>query len=224
MDEFTSGQVSGLYARLLSKPLSDVIRRLGARGRIHPDFDLISAKLEANAYLTPFDFSLDVRCLFTSAQKVASDQRNAVLAVSDLSNWFEKHLHRLARSDEEALHYKLNRQRLKVQTIRRAMSLAAAKMAPTIEQLVAPETKPPKHAPAPLINEVQQLLSEATTPEVQLRLLSVLKRHFPNFDPAATVTLQAGDISLRCAEEMKEVLRQAQQQRERMTRAHARDE
>jgi hypothetical protein len=175
-------------------------------------------------YLTPFDFSLDVRCLFMSAQKVAGDRRNAVLAISDLSNWFEKHLHRLARSSEEALQYQLNRQRVKIQTIRRPMSLAAAKIAPAVDQLVAPETRPPKHAPVPLINEVQQLLSEATTSEVQLRLLSVLKTHFPNFDPAMTVTLQAGDISLRCAEEMKEVLRQAQQQRERMTRAQARDD
>jgi hypothetical protein len=48
MDGFTSGQVTALYARLLLKPLSDVVRHFVAQGLIHPNFDLISRKLEAN--------------------------------------------------------------------------------------------------------------------------------------------------------------------------------
>jgi hypothetical protein len=37
-------------------------------GATHPSFDLIFVKLEVSAYPTPVDFSLGVRCLFTSPQ------------------------------------------------------------------------------------------------------------------------------------------------------------
>jgi len=219
MDEFNRACVSGLYTRLMSKTLIKVIQDLAPADPISPSFELISDKLTRNEYLTPFDFALDIRTLFIAAQKAAGTNHKAVLAISDLSNWFEKHLHRLPRSKDEEFYCRLNKQRLKLETVRRAMSLSGARADTGADIVAAADPRIPKHAPAPLINEVQQLLTEATTPEVQLKLLSVLKRHLPNFDPAATVVLQAREITAKCAEEMREVLRAAQQ--ERLEREHS---
>jgi hypothetical protein len=123
MDPFTLTQVNQLFARLQRRLLVDVILRLAAKEPFHPTFDLISRKLAANSYATAFDFALDVRLLFTEARRVALPDQVAVLAIADLSNWFESHLHKLPRSRDEELSASLNRAKRKIQVIRRAMAL-----------------------------------------------------------------------------------------------------
>jgi hypothetical protein len=41
-----------------------------------------------------------------------------------------------------------------------------------------------KSAPATILNEIQELLAGGSTPVLQLRVLSILKRHIPVFSPA----------------------------------------
>ena len=213
MDDFVHERVARLYARLLDKILMKVVRRISESAPLTPTPETIQEKLDANAYITPFDFALDVRSMFVSARHGAAGNRVQALAVEDLSNWFERHLHSLSLTPEEELHRRLDKARRKFSAVRRAMSLSA-KSPSTVDAMAgAGEPKGLKHPPVTLLNEIQGMLAEATTPEVQVRLASVLKRHIPNFVPSETVTLQASDISLKCAEELKDVLEKARQEK-----------
>lgn len=212
MDDFVHGQVVNLYERLLDKTLMKIVRQIARSSPLVPTLDTIQEKLDANAYITPFDFALDVRSMFISAKRGAEQNRVRILAVEDLSNWFERHLHNLSMTPQEELHRRLEKVQRKFSAVRRAMSLSA-KVPGTLDVAASGETKGLKHPPVTLLNEIQMMLAEATTPEIQVRLTSVLKRHIPNFVPAETVTLQASDISLKCAEELKEVLEKAKQEK-----------
>jgi hypothetical protein len=213
MDPFTLGQVQRLFDRLQGKVLIRVIIELSATAPVHPNLDMIRGKLHGNAYATPFDFALDVRQMFIQASSAAFSNRVATLAIADLSNWFETHLHKLPRSPEEEVHYRLTRGKAKIQAIRRAMSLAAAR--PDVDPEVVAKLGPRviHHAPTTVIAEIQQLLAETRTPEVQVKLMAIVRKHFPNLGPVDSVTLPASDISSQCAEEMRGVLKQAQEMR-----------
>jgi hypothetical protein len=213
MDPFTHGQVRGLFDRFQKKVLLRVITDLSSATPVHPTVDRIDGKLSSKVYATPFDFALDVRQLLAEATRAAGANRVAALAIADLSNWFEIHLHKLPRSPEEELHYRLSRGKARIQCIRRAMSLSAARPEADPEAVAKLAPKAAHHAPAPLISEIQQLMAETRTPEVQVKLMAVVRKHFPNVGRVESVTLTAGEISMECAEEMRGVLRHAQEQR-----------
>jgi hypothetical protein len=70
-----------------------------------------------------------------------------------------------------------------------------------------------KQAPPTLLNEIQELLDGDSTPVLQLRILSILKRHIPEFSPAERVSLSSAQISLLCAEQLRDVLKQYRDER-----------
>ena len=204
-----------LYTRLMNKTLMKIVKRISQKSEINPTPEMIQEKLIKDAYVTPFDFALDVRSMFISAKKAVGNEKAACIAITDLTSWFERHLHGMAMTKEEELHRRLDKARRKLCTVRRAMSLAAAKppgMADTVG--ITSDSKGPKHPPVTLLNEIQNMLSKAKGTEVQIKITSVLRRHIPNFVPSEVVTLQASDISLQCAEELKEVLERAINQSE----------
>jgi hypothetical protein len=206
MEEYPLIKMKELWSRFQKKILCRVLLEVATKAGVHPSFSLIGSKLEKNVYITPFDFALDVRSLIQGSKKVSGSDRNAVLAISDLASWFERRLVRLPRSKEEDFALRLARAKRRMEEIRRAMSLAAASRL-NVEGMSSTDQQAPRHAPTQLLNEIQSLLSKDLAPGTQLKLLSVLKRHIPNFSPAEVVTLQASDLSLRCAEEIRDVLK-----------------
>jgi hypothetical protein len=207
MDPFTLREVTRLFTRLTGKVLTRVILRLSEQSPINPSFDVIDGKLSANSFATPFDFALDVRLLFSEATRTAGPDRPACLAIADLAGWFESHLQKLPRTPDEQLHTRLVRGQESIQVVRRAMALHAFR--PETDFDPPPKVAPNRRAPAPLIVEIQQMMTEVTTPDIQVKLMAVVRKHFPDLAPADTVTLPAADITLVCAEEMRSVLTQA---------------
>jgi hypothetical protein len=213
MDEFLQSQVIALLAQFRSRRLCEILDELIVSHSLSPNFDLIQEKLNANLYISLFDFSLDVRSLLLDA-KSATQDRFTIAAVADLSAWFEAHVHRVPRTPDELFHSRLTHVQKRLHTLRRAMSLSASSATTDlVDKSQLPPPKVSKQAPATLINEIQELLAGGSTPVLQLRILSILKRHIPAFSPAERVSLSSADISLLCAEELRDVLKQYREEK-----------
>lgn len=208
MDDYVRQNVCALHRKLMDKPIMNIVVRITNISRVLTSPQMIQDKLDANAYITPFDFALDVRTMFISVGKVAQN-REQRLAIDDLSRWFEKHFNRLALTKEEEFYQRTEKARRKLYYVRRAMSMSAARPAWTTDSTMTADSKAAKHAPVTLINEIQTLLAAGTSVEIQKQIISVLKRHIPNFVPSEMVTIQASDITMRCAEELRDILRSA---------------
>ncbi|KAH0789676.1 hypothetical protein GPJ56_006178 [Histomonas meleagridis] len=211
-EEFIQHQIALLHKKFFEKPLSGILTLIEPQSEFVPNPKMIQEKVDNKAYLTLFDFALDIRCMIIAGQKILEKDQVAVYGLTDLSQWFENQLNKSPRNEEEEHFQKILKLRKQLVLVRRGMSLSAAKITSGTNN--SNNKKQKKIAPAPLVNEIQKLLiSEATTSQMQMQVLSILKRNIPDFEPAARTTLEMSQISLKCAEELMELLEAARDKR-----------
>ena len=203
--EFIQRQISGLHKKLFEKPLAGMLNSILTNSELIPNPKMIQEKVDNKSYITLFDFALDIRWMIISAQKIFADDQISKFGLTDLSQWFERQLNKAPRSEEEEHFQKILKLRKQLSIVRRGISLSAAKV--TTNTTMSNSKRQKRIAPAPLVNEIQKLLvSEATTSQMQMQVLSILKRNIPDFEPVAKTTLEMNQISLKCAEELLELL------------------
>lgn len=208
MTEFSLGQAPILFNKFLKHPFINVIRRTEETNTLHPSLATIQEKIEANAYISLFDFSLDMRMLLIDCQNIHSDQNDPdCLATADMTIWFEKHINKVPRSQEEQFSMKIAKYIKKITQIRKAMSLSARSLRFNTEKLPQIETKKMnKIAPQPVVNEIQKLLKNDLDTETQVEIAAVLRKHIPSFEIKESVVIDGSEITLNCADELREVL------------------
>lgn len=220
VQSFNQSQISLLFERLQSKRLSWLFDLVHARhSDFSPSISVIRANVDSARYASVFDFALDVRCMILRARRLAESDGNRciVAGLTDLSAWFDRKVAKAPRNADEARLQQLRRLQKRVEAVKRGMCMSAydrriAAIPPGFDVRAA------QRPPPALVDEIQCLLrDEAASADVQMMVISLLRRHIPGFEPAPQTTLDADKMSLRCAEELRDLLLAARARRTQQT-------
>ena len=202
MNDFQYYHVSQLLEKMSSKPIIKIIERVANEKKLSPTLEMVKEKMGAQAYLTPFDFAIDIRLLLSNV-KNADDQRIENV-VRDVEQWFDRKMNSLPRNQDDLYAKQLAKAKKRFIRVRQAMSLTAFQIDHAcVSQNPAKQIKKPlRLVTLSMLGELSQLLEGQNDPTILAHVALILRKHSPNFRVQETVRLTSSDLTYQCAEEL----------------------
>ncbi|EAY19160.1 hypothetical protein TVAG_190560 [Trichomonas vaginalis G3] len=172
--------------------------------------EVIKKKLNDNVYLTPFDFSLDLRLILEP--KNENDKANPVQAaiLDDLTNWVNYKLLNMPRSKEEEDYMHIQKCIAKLQKIIKAMMYNPPKSAHQIIDTAQHKQIPPNreglHSSQKRIDAIQQRIEKIKKPEDLQGVLRILQKYVPQLTLSNEVVIEGRLITKQCVAELRSYL------------------
>lgn len=210
MNDFLRGQCKKLLEKLENKPIARVLNEglTDYTGKL--TLNVIKEKLEANKYLTPFDFSLDLRLLLEP--KNTGNPSNAIqnVILEDINTWLNYKLLNMPRSDAELQYMRMQKCIAKLQYIYKALVYTAPKTPKQIIDAAQHRQVPPsregQHSNQKRIETLQKQIDRIKRPEDLQAVLRILQKYVPQLALSNEVVIEGRFISKQCVAELKAYL------------------
>ena len=163
-------------------------------------FKEIMEKFTSFRYITPFDFLIEIRCVFASAEDFFVNDPNKLLILKQFSLWFEKKISKLPHNELEEAKLQIKKQLKILNKVSQGISLFSSGIV---------ETGPTYFPPATSIAALQNLILKITDVQTMRQVISIFRRHGIELEPAENIKIPASALSKECVAELTEFLGKA---------------
>jgi len=210
MNPFLQQQCEFILDKLQNKPIGRILdsKWTDTSGKLTAS--IIRNKLSRQKYITPFDFSLDVKLLLEPRNDGSASNMLQNMILEDINNWFDNKIVNIPRSEEEFEYMKIQKQLKKLKLIIRALLFSAEKTPKQIIDTAQHRPIPPtREGPQPnqkRIEVLQQRIDHLKRPEDIQNVLRILQKHIPHLGLSQEVIIEGRLITKACANELRTFL------------------
>lgn len=210
MDPFLEEQCLKLVEKIEKKPIGKMLLNDWKDYSGQLTLEIIKQKLKDHKYLTPFDFSLDMRLLLEPKVEEEAPNPIQVAILDDLTNWLNYKLLNMPRSKEEMDYMHMQKCVRKLQYILRALMYNPPKSAHQIVGSAQHKQIPPNreglHSSQKRIDAIQQRIEKIKKPEDLQGVLRILQKYVPQLTLSNEVVIEGRLITKQCVAELRSYL------------------
>ena len=214
MDPFLKERCGKILTSIEKKPIARMITDKWTDFSGKLTLSIIKEKLQNDQYLTPFDFSLDLRLLLEPRNDGDSSNQIQNLILDDITIWLNNKLLNMPRSEDEMLYMKIQKCVQKLQYACRALAFSAPKTAKqTVDsslQRQPPSNREGQYAALKRIESMQQKIDRIKRPEDLQEVLRILQKYVPQLTLSNEVIIEGRFITKQCVAELRNFLNSIQ--------------
>ena len=148
-------------------------------------------------YLTPFDFVIEIRCIFAHAEDYFSSDIKKRAIIKQFSFWFEKKIQKVPHNSLDAAKLVIRKQLKILRKVSQAMSMNSSGII----------TKSTTSFPGVSdLSTLQNLIVKITDVNTMREIISIFRRHGIELEPSENITIPATSLTKECVEELIEYL------------------
>ena len=210
MNPFLKSRCDKIISSLKKKPIARFLNDNWTDFSGKLSLDIIKDKLDKNLYLSPFDFSLDMRLLLEPRNDGDSPNQLQNLILDDITNWLNYKLLNMPRSENEYLYMRIqkcvNKLIYACQALMFTAPLTAKQNIDIAQQRQQPSNREGQYAALKRIESIQQKIDRIKRPEDLQGVLRILQKYVPQLTLSSEVVIEGRLITKQCVAELRNYL------------------